>query len=356
MIIKKLMLAVLVLVLTGIFVLLSGGQTRDADNSQSFIKSSTVPFSGGTKTSLFVPYWSLYNSIGYGDYDQFLYFGVTTDSSGINKSETGYLRLADFTQEVGKTKEKLLVLRMLDSKTNFAILKDQKIQDLVIDDTLATVDELDLSGVVLNLELSALPFESLINQINNFNEKFYKTLKKENLKYQITVYGDVYYRVRPFDVKTLAKFSDKLMVMAYDLHKASGNPGPNFPLSGREKYGYDYKDLIQKLLSEVESEKIEVIFGLYGYDWQVDDKNIAQSAGKPLSYLEIKNSILGNCINLSCIVNRDRLSAETQIVYTAKNGEKHIVWFEDMESVSRKQEYLKSAGITNYSFWAHSYF
>ncbi len=309
------------------------------------------------KTSLFVPYWSLPdNPQSFSDYTELLYFGVASGKDGINTNESGFLGLADFVAGVPVATEKLLVLRMLDSKENFEILKDHKKQTKIINETIHIAKEHGFSGIVLDLELSALPFDSLIKQINYFNNSFYNSSRSKDLEYRITVYGDTYYRIRPFDIKTLAHSSDGIMVMAYDFHKSGGNPGPNFPLKGKDKYGYSYEELIDKLLTEVPVNKIGVIFGLYGYDWHVDEKNIAQSLGRPMSYLEIKNSILPDCQILSCKVFKDPLSAETQITYISTDGDKHIIWFEDMESVSKKQEYLKSKGIRAFSLWAHSYF
>lgn len=307
--------------------------------------------------SLFVPYWTLKKDIvNVEKYDKLLYFGITASEDGIDMTESGYGNLSNFFRLAGEDIETLLVLRMLDSTVNFAILKDVQRQEKIINQTIDVAEKYGFDGIVLDLELSALPFDSLIKQINNFNSKFFRTSKSEGLNYSLTMYGDVYYRIRPFDIKNLAENSDQIMIMAYDFSKANGNPGPNFPLKGKEKYGYDYRDLIDKLLTETEAERIDVIFGLYGYDWQVDDKNISVSSGKPMSYLEIKNSILNNCDSLPCVLRRDGLSKENVISYTDTDGNKHTVWYEDIESVTEKKKYLKSKGIYNFSFWAYSYF
>ena len=308
-------------------------------------------------TSLFVPYWTLGEGIMHQqDYDKYLYFGITATQDGVSTNEPGYKNLSTFIDSAGAEAEKLLVLRMLDSKVNFDILKDTSKQEKLINQTINVAKEYGFDGIVLNLELSALPFDSLIKQINSFNSDFFKISKSDGLSYFLTIYGDVYYRIRPFDVKNLAENSDRIMIMAYDFSKANGNPGPNFPLQGKEKYGYDYTELVNKLIAEVQAKKIEIIFGLYGYDWQVDNKNIAQLTGKSLSHLEIKNSILNNCDILSCSNTRDNLSKENVVTYIGKDGKKHTVWYEDLASIEEKKNYLKSKGIYNFSLWANSYF
>jgi spore germination protein YaaH len=88
----------------------------------------------------------------------------------------------------------------------------------------------------------------------------------------------------------------------------------------------------------------------------VDDKNVSQSIGKPLSYREITTTIVNNCVELSCTIQKDTSSKETNITYQDKMGKKHTVWFEDLASVSEKKAYLKTKGIHNFSYWAYSYF
>ena len=82
------------------------------------------------------------------------------------------------------------------------------------------------------------------------------------------------------------------MIMAYDFHKVKGNPGPNFPLNGKETYGYDLQKMTDDFLQFVPPEKLTIIFGLFGYDWVIDDKNNALQSGEALSYLQIKQKFL----------------------------------------------------------------
>ncbi len=309
------------------------------------------------ETTLFVPYWSLSKGINTDkDYKTLIYFGITPSESGINKEEIGYRQLASFISQKPSHTQTLLVVRMLNADTNFAVLKAKDKQRQVINDTIAIARANKFNGVVLDLELSALPFDSLIQQINSFAQSFATEANNNELSFSIAMYGDTFYRIRPFEVKTLAKSSDKVMIMAYDFSKANGNPGPGFPLAGKSTYGYDYHSLVDNFLQVVPSEKITVIFGLYGYDWTVDEKNISQQIGKARSLVEIEEQILAKCASLHCQKHRDDASAEMRIEYTDSEGEKHVVWYEDMESVRQKEAYLKTKGITSYSLWANSYF
>jgi spore germination protein YaaH len=364
--VKRLILLIILILLAGFFTFNLAKQKVKNDLSSPIpyptttITPSVNPDEAATgpeKTSLFVPYWTVkdkeYEEVSY---DSYIYFGIVPTKDGIDTKEQGSLTLNSFLSSVPAGGKKLLALRMIERETNFAILKDQNAQKKIIAETLALAKEKDFDGVVLDLEISAIPFESLVSQINSFTELFYKETKKNNLRFSLAVYGDVFYRVRPFDVKTLAKHTDTVMIMAYDFSKAKGNPGPNFPLQGEDVYGYDYALLTKDFLSIVPPEKITVIFGLFGYDWVVDGQGRTLQQGKALSTREIESGFIENCQQRSCSFSRESRSFETQVNYVAKDGSKHIIWFEDMQSVEAKKEYLKTRGINSFSYWAHSYF
>jgi spore germination protein YaaH len=182
------------------------------------------------------------------------------------------------------------------------------------------------------------------------------------------IYGDFQYRNRPYDLKILGKIADKILLMAYDFHKSGGEPGPNFPFdSGSQhspslrarpsniNYGYDFKTMISDVLSVVPKEKIEVVFGMYGYDWTLNEQGTPLKGAKALSLNEIRALISNDkfqIVNQSQITN----SKEKSIDYTDSEGQKHIVWYEDEESADIKIKYLQGQGISQVSFWALSYF
>lgn len=309
------------------------------------------------ETSIFVPYWSLSSrNPSFSEYDELIYFGITPTVKGIDTDEMGYKSLKRFIRMAGEKKKTSLTLRMLDSTVNLAVLKDKKLQEIIATETVDLAKEEGFDGIVLDLELTALPFSSTITQINSLVSHLSSEAKKEDLSFAVLLYGDTFYRVRPFEVKTIAKSVDEVMIMAYDFHKSRGNPGPNFPLSGKNVYGYDFKKMTDDYLRFVPPEKLTVVFGLFGYDWQVKDgSQQATVNGNPLSFTKIEQSFLTTCSYQECIATRDPVSSETKITYT-DGDKKHIIWFEDLMSVERKRAFLKEQGITSYSFWAYSYF
>lgn len=318
--------------------------------------TSVTELRGAERSSVFVPYWAVSNQPFETEaHDRLIYFGIAPTTSGIDTEEAGYLALERFVQ-ANDGKKQLLTLRMLDSTVNLAALKNKRLQQTIAEETVSVASEYGFDGIVLDLELSALPFESTIKQINDFTSLISKEVKDADLSFAIALYGDTFYRVRPFEVKTLAKHADEVMIMAYDFHKARGNPGPNFPLEGREGYGYDFRQMIDDYLEFVPPEKVTVTFGMFGYDWTVDGKQKAVGTGQAKSYLKMQQDFLSSCVYRNCKSSRDSKSGETKVTYTDDENRNHIVWFEDEASVRKKQEFLRSRGIRSVSYWAYSYF
>jgi spore germination protein YaaH len=308
------------------------------------------------KRSLFVPYWTLKDDVPADEYATYIYFGISPGSNGIDMTEAGADNVDAFLKAIPPGKKKILTLRMINNKNNFAVLKDVSKQKKIIDETIAFARKHEFDGVLLDLEVSAIPFDSLIQQINSFTKLFYTQTEKDKLTFSIALYGDTFYRIRPFEVKALAHNTDEIFIMAYDFHKSNGNPGPNFPLKGRSIYGYDAMKMTDDFLQFVPAKKITVIFGLFGYDWVVDKQSKATEKGQPLTYGQIKQKFLNDCLYTSCSVKRDKESSETEIRYTDEEGRDNIVWFEDMDSVTAKENYFKQRGISSFSFWANGYF
>jgi spore germination protein YaaH len=324
--------------------------------SVTVVPTHEVDSNAKTQNSLFVPYWTLKSDIEAEKYDSFIYFGISPKESGIDMEEAGAANVDTFLEKVPAGKKKLLAIRMINTQTNLAILKDPTKQKKIIAETIAFAKQHDFDGVVLDLEISAIPFDSLIQQISSLTKGFYTQAKKNYLSFGMTFYGDTFYRIRPFDVKVLAKNTDEIYVMTYDFHKSNGNPGPNFPLQGKDKYGYDMDKMVDTFLQFAPSNKVTVIFGLFGYDWVVDKQGKALEKGQPLTDHEIQQKFLTDCLYTNCSVRHDKESAETEVRYKDEEGKDHRVWFEDMSSVAAKKAYLKKKGISSFSFWANSYF
>lgn len=331
------------------------------------------------RKTIFIPDWQL------GQFES-----LEVSQSQLNQ----YQRLIYFGSQKGLEKFTVLARSFQNGKREvwFTLkitqLPDEKNQFLV-QNAVEIVKNYNLQGVALDLEINGLPTDDLVKQINNFVEDFRNRLRVENFKLAVVLYGDTFYRKRPYDVKFLSKNADEVMVMAYDFHKSRGEPGPNFPFDKNTNkyksemnsrgYNYSFKEMIQDFLAVVPKEKLTIIFGMYGYNWQVDEKKRPISQAKALTLKEIKKKFIVEpslqrprkdgaiaCRLENCLIKQDEASKEMEINYVISSAqpdeegiyrlEYHIVWFESEASVKIKSDFLKKKGIGSVAFWAWGYF
>lgn len=336
-------------------------QNKEESVSQKSATQTETSEVLGQKSSdsslIFIPYWTFgSDTLETQEFDELLYFGIAADENGVDREDPGFEKLQDFMNVSNPEKKRFLTVRMLDHDSNAEVLRDSGKQSRIIRESLEIADEYGFDGIVLDLETASISFETVVERINAFNASYYKAAKAENKLFYIAVYGDTYYRARPYEIKTLSKTADKILIMSYDFHKARGNPGPNFPLNGKEEYGYDFKTMISDFSKEAGVGKIVLVFGLFGYDWEVDSSGSSTAQGQADSANVIKSNFIDSCTQKSCKWERDIKSGETRVTYIDEEDTHHVIWFEDMESVKAKQQFLKQQGINSYGYWAYSYF
>lgn len=336
--------------------------------------------------SVFIPYWKVDNvgakksafellpsSMSHSSIRNIIYFGASPQSNGsITVSEPGYagiskfarfFELADFASDGASISEEknptrtLLTIRMLDESINEDILTSAAAQEVLAAESIQLLKSHNFDGVVLDLEHSVLPTTDTVQNISSFISSYAQKLHSNNLYVAVTIYGDTFYRQRPYNVKKIAENVDEVMIMAYDFHKSYGEPGPNFPFSSGNLYDYDFVSMIEDFLQVVPSKKISVIFGLYGYSWTVDSENRPVKPAKASTLSEIENTILPNCTS-ACNYRQDELSKEGYIEdarLTQTSGYKSVVWYENAQSVKAKTGYLSTRNIHSVGYWAFGY-
>lgn len=310
-----------------------------------------------TPTSyLFVPYWSFDAKPLTATYSGYVYFGIIPTADGIDTKDSSYTKIATFTSVVPPQKEKFLAIQMVDASINEQMLHDMNLQKKIIDQSLEIATSNGFSGIVLDFEYSALAFDSVTKTTTQLMTNFAQTTHLKKKKFYATIYGDVFYRLRPYDVATIGKQADGVFVMAYDFHKASGDPGANFPFQKDSNDDYDFMHMVADFTKQVSVPKLTVVFGMFGYDWKVNSKGQSITTATALSINQIQQSILPACLSLHCQIQHNKTSLETQVSYIDKQQINHILWYEDIQSSQAKQTYLRTNGIQSYAYWANGYF
>jgi len=357
---KWLLVGVLIFV---IGYLIIGKATSNTNNNnpaseQKKKSESRVPNNSPTfNRSLFVPYWQLkdssQNSVLSNQYDRYIYFGVAGTVDGVDTTEEGYRKIDAFMSATSGSR--WLTVRMVDTDVNDKVLSSLESQNKIVNDAVSIAKQFGFDGLVLDFEYNSI-FGGKVNEVTSFYKVFSEKTMSKNLKFAVTLYGDVFYRKRPYDVAQIEKYSDEIMIMAYDLHKSRGEPGPNFPLSAGKKYGYGYDLLFADLEKVIQAKKITVIFGMYGYDWKVDEKGRPITLASSITTAQVVANYINKCGSLNCTQLKDPVSAETEINYVDEDKKYHIIWFENEESVEKKEKFLRQRGVGSVAFWAYGYF
>lgn len=337
-------------------------------DKQEVIEEQPTPtqsqkFQGPFDAAVFVPYWllkdptfTLPKTID-GNITTLIYFGISASETGINTDDPGYRNLQTFlTQTQNNNVERLLTLRMLNEDINTPYLKNPALAEKLIQETrtLAVVNGFD--GIVLDLEHSVLPTLDVRDSITSFMTRFSKVIHDDNLTFAVTLFGDTYYRARPYDVPHIAHTVDTIYIMAYDFHKSYGEPGPNFPTYQTVTYAYSFEQMMSDFLADVPILKISLVLGMFGYDWSVDDQNRPTKAATPLTLNQAKARFYPTCPFPGCTITSDPDSMEIEVTYTDETGQKHSVWFENEVSVQIKTNLARQRGFSHVGFWAHGYY
>lgn len=328
--------------------------TQEVKQAQTAHTNISKPIANEHVTeSVFVPYWT--SSELSGDYDEYIYFGIAVDEEGELIEDSGYQSLYSYMSTIPQ-KKRSLTLRMLDRDVNVAILKEPATWKALANTVLTQVNNSGgLNKVILDLEVGLLAFNISEQEITDFVTFLSNSFAQNNIEFGMTLYGDTLYRSRPYDLAALNDVSDSFYIMAYDFHKSFGLPGPNFPFQGKKEYGYDFETMITEISQEIPPEELTVIFGMFGYEWQVDEKGRPLSVATAMSLNEIRSKYNEDeCMD--CKFTREDLSKERNIEFANSSGERFIVWYEDEESVEIKKNYAQEQGIGSFSYWAAGYY
>ncbi|MDI3481693.1 MAG: spore germination protein [Tepidanaerobacteraceae bacterium] len=149
-----------------------------------------------------------------------------------------------------------------------------------------------------------------------------------------------------YDYQTLGRYSDFVVLMAYDKNPASPEP----------QAGIDWvEQVVDYALARIPAEKIVLGIGYFGYDW-------AASGGK--------NTVLAtrNGISISGLLFADELVEKYGIKFTIdkkskmaygtyvdSNGVSHQIWMENEASVDAKAKLVIKKGLKGIALWRLGY-
>lgn len=260
------------------------------------------------------------------------WFGVTEQGTLVDQSQFEAIQIA--------RRSNLGILAIIHNFSDpqmgeliHELLTNPNLRQRLIDSIEAMLESYRFAGV--NIDFEFVPPADRA-ALNSFMEGLYRRLSP---RFRVTISVPAKLSDDPdhpfsgaFDYRTLARFSDQLYILAYDEHFSV--PGPIVSIEF-------VRNVLEYAKTVIPPHKIKLGMAVYGYDWEV-----SQGMPRSLTYREAIE--LAQKHNATIVY--DETAQEPTFTYTA-NGNRHIVWFEDVRSFSAKLDLVFEYNLAGIAVW-----
>lgn len=144
--------------------------------------------------------------------------------------------------------------------------------------------------------------------------------------------------VRGYDYAAIGAIVDQFFIMAYDWHHAGSEPGPTAPIQ-------NVRDTVNYAASLMDRNKIIMGTPFYGYDWVIPYSS--QTPGRAIPYQAAINLAMSEQVP----INYSVADQAAYFYYTDDLGRNHVVWFEDVRSLSAKSQIVYNSRLGGIGTW-----
>jgi len=342
--------------------------TQEVDPERAFsYPKSNIPLVVTNKPKKeilgFFPYWMLSRAddINLDVLTSISIFGLETDGKGDivtvnnknNEIDGGWQMWKDpeLDEFIKRAKSKglkiFLTLKAFNSENIDNLVKSDESQKSFISNALYLVSSKNLDGVNIDFEyVGSVTDESrqgFTRLITNLNAELKRQFPNASLT--LDTYAISGSAPGLFELEQLSPHVDAFVIMGYDLHTASGNPGPISPMGGN----INLIGLSQGYLEKVDAQKLILAVPYYGYDWPIAS-NPADSQGNAsiLPYSQIAEASAKQDLIWDDI-------SQTPSYSYIDNGITREVHFENVRSLGIKYDFINSKNLKGVGIWALGY-
>jgi cellulose synthase/poly-beta-1,6-N-acetylglucosamine synthase-like glycosyltransferase/peptidoglycan/xylan/chitin deacetylase (PgdA/CDA1 family)/spore germination protein YaaH len=144
-----------------------------------------------------------------------------------------------------------------------------------------------------------------------------------------------------YDYGQLAANSDGLVIMNYDQHQTTSDPGP---VASQDWFLSN----LQQAVKDIDRSKIICGIGSYGYDWAVSHK--AKHSVLSVDTNNVQEAWLHARESESAIIF-DPDSLNPHFAYVEDNGVEHQVWYLDAVTALNEMRSARQVGIRTFALW-----
>jgi len=195
----------------------------------------------------------------------------------------------------------------------------------------------------------ALDIESLPDDAQPAYLSFIQALYPQMHARNLTLYVDVAVATSDSDFKTIAASSDGIVLMNYDEHQTTSDPGP---IASQNWFIGN----LQRVLKVVPKEKIICALGNYGYDWTLtipDPKDKHHPKPQVLNTDDLSVSdTWGRASDADADLDLDYDTLNPHFEYVDEdNNQRHVVWFLDAVSALNEMRAARQLGLQTFALW-----
>lgn len=310
----------------------------------------------------FFPYWMLdvQDQVHIDSYTTIAIFGLTADSRGNiiassgNEVDGGWAmwnnsKLDDFIARARKKKiQVVLTIKSFNNDDIEKLVLSDQAQRKFISNSIQLINLKSLDGINLDFEYVGTPDKEVTAAFTRLVANLNTEMKRQIPESTLTI--DTYLKSGGerdlFDIESLEKYVDALVVMGYDVHTPNGTPGAVIPMEGPSSV----VGFMQSYLERISPKKLILALPYYGYDWPVKEEDREKDPPKAVPYAEIAS--YAKTTNIAW----DETTQTPSYSYTnPDSGVGRIVHFENPRSLALKYDYINKKNLKGVGIWAMGY-
>jgi peptidoglycan-N-acetylglucosamine deacetylase len=189
-----------------------------------------------------------------------------------------------------------------------------------------------LAGVLVDFEV-ADNFPQLHQLSMTFTRELRARLQPlgKTVAYAVPAYIDV------AQLREVAGAVDQVFAMVFDEHYSGGDPGP---IASQQFYA----DRSRALAAVVPPEKLILMIGAYGYDWNDRQGKIAADEA---TFQDIVRVLRDS----GAVMHMDRRSLNPVATFQSRDSTDHEIWFLDAVTAYDELKVAQSLGVAGVAFW-----
>ena len=248
-----------------------------------------------------------------------------------------------------------LTATLFGSSGNKALLQNETSCNTLVNGLVSEVTSAGGDGICIDFE-SVGSWTGATKALTSFMTKLANAAKQNNLEVSIALPSIDWYA--DFDVGSFEKLGIMCIIMGYDYHySGSSVPGPVAPLMPSSRWGTQLNDDYSTryyLGKMTNAAHLYLAVPYYGRKWKASSTSIgASSLGSSYS----SSPVLSTCASSASSYGRkwDSDGSVPWFSYTDSSGAAWQCFYDDVESLGLKYDYINSKGLGGVGIWALSH-